>query len=354
MNSLGSRFVSRSLKKFFLRPLNTSSRNGIRNKTKINEQQQNGERYSRPFVEEIEEFAQVGWGSLVKPTIFTVALSGSAFGLAAIWQYENMRAKLVLQRSKNSIKSIWSSIIQDRNEEVILPQNKASEFRTALNKWWNESLTDGQRVFVPICAANVLVFCLWRVPGLRPMMKKYFLSNPAAPNNCWPMLFSAFSHFSLFHLAANMFVLHSFSSSIVALLGKEQFVALYFSSAVFSAYCSHAFKILSGRMGMSLGASGAICTVLGVFGTLVPDATMQIVFLPFFQFSAATAIKGLIAIDTAGLIARWHFFDHAAHLGGMLLGIWYCQQGYNLIWEKREPLMTWWHQNVRNRPKPSP
>jgi hypothetical protein len=38
----------------------------------------------------------------------------------------------------------------------------------------------------------------------------------------------------------------------------------------------------------------------GVFGTLVPQATMQVVFLPFIQFSAASAIKGLIAIDTVG------------------------------------------------------
>lgn len=86
------------------------------------------------------------------------------------------------------------------------------------------------------------------------------------------------------------------------------------------------------------------------------------------QFSASTGIKGLIALDTAGgesnlylieryffnsliikrdfnflkgLIARWNFFDHAAHLGGMLSGIWYCHQGHSFIWDNREPLMTW-------------
>jgi len=128
-------------------------------------------------------------------------------------------------------------------------------------------------------------------------MTKYFLSNPAAPNNCWPMVFSAFSHYSLFHLAANMFVLHSFSTSMVTLLGKEQvclylsipftnlfsliynfdfqFVALYCSSAVFSSFCSHVFKVLSGRNAMSLGASGAICAVL-----------VRLSFLPIGSFFA--------------------------------------------------------------------
>ena len=47
---------------------------------------------------------------------------------------------------------------------------------------------------------------------------------------CSPMLLSTFSHFSLFHMAANMYVLWSFSSSIVNILGQEQFVAVYLSA----------------------------------------------------------------------------------------------------------------------------
>ena len=42
------------------------------------------------------------------------------------------------------------------------------------------------------------VYGLWRLPVLRPVMKKYFCANPAAPNNCWPMLLSAFSHYRCF------------------------------------------------------------------------------------------------------------------------------------------------------------
>lgn len=47
---------------------------------------------------------------------------------------------------------------------------------------------------------------------------------------CSPMLLSTFSHFSLFHMAANMYVLWSFSSSIVNILGQEQFMAVYLSA----------------------------------------------------------------------------------------------------------------------------
>lgn len=44
------------------------------------------------------------------------------------------------------------------------------------------------------------------------------------------MLLSTFSHYSFFHMAANMYVLWSFSSSIVSMLGREQFMAVYVSA----------------------------------------------------------------------------------------------------------------------------
>lgn len=47
---------------------------------------------------------------------------------------------------------------------------------------------------------------------------------------CRSMLFSAFSHYSLFHLFANMYVLWSFAPVVAHILGLEQFVATYLSA----------------------------------------------------------------------------------------------------------------------------
>lgn len=44
------------------------------------------------------------------------------------------------------------------------------------------------------------------------------------------MILSTFSHYSLIHMMANMYVLWTFSSGIVSLLGKEQFLAVYLSA----------------------------------------------------------------------------------------------------------------------------
>jgi rhomboid-like protein len=53
----------------------------------------------------------------------------------------------------------------------------------------------------------------------------------------------------------------------------------------------------------------------------VPDAKLQIIFLPFFTFSAENAVYGLLAFDALGLVLGWKMFDHAAHLGGALFGM---------------------------------
>lgn len=48
------------------------------------------------------------------------------------------------------------------------------------------------------------------------------------------MILSSFSHYSIIHMLANMYVLWTFSSGIVSLLGKEQFLAVYMSAGEFN------------------------------------------------------------------------------------------------------------------------
>lgn len=85
-------------------------------------------------------------------------------------EYENTRnmmlekarqAKLGWIRKKPSEDDSWENIKRD------------------IKRLW-ERLSPGEKVFLPICAANLLVFGLWRVPAWRSSMMKYFCSNPAA------------------------------------------------------------------------------------------------------------------------------------------------------------------------------
>ena len=118
-------------------------------------------------------------------------------------------------------------------------------------------------------------------------MIKWFTSNPAGSVTCLPMVLSTFSHYSLVHLGCNMVALHSFMGTAVHELGKKQFLGVYLSAGVFSSLASMLYKVASRSAGShSLGASGAIMAVLGMFGTIHPDATLQIIFLPMVTFTA--------------------------------------------------------------------
>lgn len=68
------------------------------------------------------------------------------------------------------------------------------------------------------------------------------------------MFLSTFSHYSAFHIFANMYVLHSFSNAAVLALGKEQFLAFYLSAGVIASLTSVLYKALTLQAGLSLGA----------------------------------------------------------------------------------------------------
>lgn len=68
------------------------------------------------------------------------------------------------------------------------------------------------------------------------------------------MVLSTFSHYSTFHIFANMYVLHSFANAAVMSLGMEQFLGLYLCAGVISSLSSYLFKTAIGTAGLSLGA----------------------------------------------------------------------------------------------------
>ncbi|XP_054625274.1 presenilins-associated rhomboid-like protein, mitochondrial [Dunckerocampus dactyliophorus] len=283
---------------------------------------------------------------LFKPLMFTVGFTGCSFGAAAILQYETIKSRVRILRDEESDKFLqgstdmvhwhdWWNQLTGFQRQLILLMSAADDL-------WS-SLTEGQKIVTGIIAVNATVLCCWRIPSLQRSMLKYFTSNPASKRQCLPMVLSCFSHYSIIHMMANMYVLWMFSSGIVSLLGREQFVAVYMSAGVISTMVSYACKTFSGRIYPSLGASGAVMAVLAAVCANVPEAKLGIIFLPMVSLTAGNALKALVAMDTVGLLLGWRLFDHAAHLGGALFGTWYVTYGHKLIWSKREPLVKMWH-----------
>ncbi|VDM63818.1 unnamed protein product [Angiostrongylus costaricensis] len=153
-------------------------------------------------------------------------------------------------------------------------------------------------------------------------MWRYFSSSFASRSLCLPMALSVFSHYSAVHLALNMYVVLSFTSVTVNnFLGPDQFWALFLTAGLVSSLFGIAHKAVLKSSIRAVGASGAILGMLGYTCMRIPDARLKILFIPGFDFSAQSAIVGILLFDIAGLLLRFRMFDHAAHIGGTLFGV---------------------------------
>ena len=114
--------------------------------------------------------------------------------------------------------------------------------------------------------------------------------------------------------------------------------------------CGVASSWLSSAVGLrlrgipkpSLGASGAVLGLVSFVACHYPQAQVSVIFLPMVSVSAAQAILGLAAIDTAGLIFGWRYLDHAAHLGGVVFGACFHELG-------GIDAVRWWQAKVRRQ-----
>ncbi|KAI6210194.1 Peptidase, S54 family [Aphelenchoides besseyi] len=204
-----------------------------------------------------------------------------------------------------------------------------------------KQLTDGQKTILAIIGLNALVFLVWRIPQTKAFMYRWFTNSFASKSLCSPMLLSVFSHYSFLHLAVNMYVLYSFAPiAVERFLGVEQFIAFFTTAGVLSSFTSLVQKYAVRSNVRALGASGAICAILAYTCMRIPEARLSIIFMPFFTFSAEEAIYGLIAIDLLGLLFRFRLFDHAAHLGGSLFGLFYATYGEDWVRKHFHPFIT--------------
>ncbi|XP_030370100.1 presenilins-associated rhomboid-like protein, mitochondrial isoform X2 [Scaptodrosophila lebanonensis] len=293
------------------------------------------------IAEPVPESGAVPSVNVIKAVAFTGAFSFGCFAGATIMEYENTRS-MILAKAKQARFGWWQS-------RSLVDRDTWSQLKHDIKRHW-DTLTPGDKMFAPIFVFNVLAFALWRVPALRTTMMTYFTSNPAARVVCWPMFLSTFSHYSAMHIFANMYVLHSFCNAAVLSMGKEQFLAVYLSAGVISSLMSVLYKAGTRQAGMSLGASGAIMAVLAYVCAQYPDTQLSILFVPGLTFSAGAAIKVIMGIDFAGCVLGWKFFDHAAHLGGALFGIFWANYGAQ-VWAKRISLLNYYHELRRTKQK---
>ncbi|RWS08240.1 presenilins-associated rhomboid-like protein: mitochondrial, partial [Dinothrombium tinctorium] len=230
-----------------------------------------------------------------------------AFGCATIYEYESSRRF----HARRDIFEEWSNLIRGK---------KQFGWRDELNKSWN-NLRNVEKVFVGIVFVNASIYLCWRSRKFQATLTKMFTDGISKDHIYLTMVTSMFSHYNFFHMAINMYVLNSFAVATSYTFKCEEFLAFYLSAGVFSSFFSRFVKSLRGISKRSLGASGAVLGLVACTCIMYPQSKLGIVFIPNVSFSAQNALIGIILVDIAGILFRWRFIDHAAHLGGTLFGV---------------------------------
>ncbi len=151
--------------------------------------------------------------------------------------------------------------------------------------------------------------------------------------SAWLALFtSMFLHGGWWHLISNMLALYIFGDNVEDRLGPFRYLLFYLFGGL-AASAAHLFAY-SGSAIPTVGASGAIASVLGAYLVLFPYARV-ITLVPIFYFVRIVEIPALVylgfwflsqllnglfaltAVDVfqAGGVAWW------AHIGGFVFGL---------------------------------
>ncbi|TPX39785.1 hypothetical protein SeMB42_g06252 [Synchytrium endobioticum] len=293
------------------------------------------------------------------PTIFApilfsalvVVLSG-AIAASIQEEHEYQQSKMLLQSLATKMSDVWWLWVggkPDVDERGVMVSKRAERtpggwkvggifdryapyqvkrFVTVMRSEWGRYGPSRQLVY-QIVALNTLAFLAWQIRPLHPFMTRHFLHHPHS-RRMHTMITAAFSHQSVMHFAFNMMALTSLGvgGPVYNLLEtKEHWLAFYISAATLSSLGSHLFTVLGRRPALpSLGASGAIFSVFAGTAALCPETGVRIMFLPW-RFELGDVLPALVMLDVIGLVSGWRFFDHAAHLSGVVFGYWYTLYG---------------------------
>ncbi|KAG5367830.1 Rhomboid protein 1 [Yarrowia sp. C11] len=175
-----------------------------------------------------------------------------------------------------------------------------------------------------IIGINAAFFMLWksRNPWIMRFMFDNMLLKTGPAFRPAQLIGSGFSQQEFWHIFTNMFVLYQFGIPVAMTMGSAWFCHMYMSSIVVSSFASLLVPSLLGRAVMSLGASGAVFSVVGVFSSVFPDASIGLFFIPL-PFGAWWFFIGSIAMNAAGIVGRWGRYDYAGHLGGSMSGLYF-------------------------------
>jgi membrane associated rhomboid family serine protease len=135
----------------------------------------------------------------------------------------------------------------------------------------------------------------------------------------WRLSSSALVHADWPHLLFNMFSLFSFGMLLEHAIGTWRFVLLYVLGGIVASFTSLVVHRDESEY-RAVGASGAVCAVIGAVTVMYPDLPLFVLVIPA-PIPAWVVSAAFIAYSILGSNARTDNIGHDAHLGGLLFGL---------------------------------
>jgi membrane associated rhomboid family serine protease len=135
----------------------------------------------------------------------------------------------------------------------------------------------------------------------------------------WTLVTYIFLHSSFMHILINMFVLFFLGTALERIIGKKQFLGVFFASGILSAigYSFLSYPLFNISPGPMIGASGAIYGVFAALTMLEPEMKVYVYFIPMKLKYALLlfALFDFFMVNSSDMIA------HTAHLSGLFVGL---------------------------------
>jgi membrane associated rhomboid family serine protease len=203
-------------------------------------------------------------------------------------------------------------------------------------------LTPAVRFFLVVTGA---VFVLQWIAGMTPgsWFTPMLSLSPAGIQRLylWQLITYMFLHSGFWHIVFNMVGLFFFGPETERTIGTGRFSVLYLGSGILGGV---GWLLLTGHQGaFCLGASGAVCGVLGAYAALFPDRpiTLLVFFVLPVTMRARTMAIGLGLFNLLAMIGQQGDIAYSAHLAGGLAGYGYIRTIFNrgifaMTWDPRQ------------------
>jgi membrane associated rhomboid family serine protease len=218
-----------------------------------------------------------------------------------------------------------------------------ASFSTTGSDGWRRTVQT-QGAVTMLIAANVFVYLIQFIIGGRLFSHLALVPHDTwSRGTIWQFVTYLFLHGGLLHLFFNMYSLWVFGRDVENLWGKTAFLRYYFITGIGAGVIHTLITPYSGVP--TIGASGAVMGVLTAFAFLFPDR--EITLLLFFIFPVRMRARTMALIFAGlslagGAAASPDGIAHFAHLGGMLVGVFYMKRSSIFSFRKKRDVGRRW------------